>query len=128
MGGVSGHLRQGVAVERPLEHGPGDFLERPHLRPREAEPGKPVGACPNEALRRERVVGGGQPSPDRAGARRRQLLGNDDGGKAGKPARPAAQRQGAGARRDGPQPRVDRDEHVKSGGDIGLGVDAGVQC
>ena len=124
MGGIGRHVRQRVAIERAARDGPGDLLEGADLGRRQAEPGEPVGARPDQGLRGERIVGGGEPSPDRAGARGRKLLGHHDAGDSRKAAGAAPQRQGSGDGRHLGKPGIGREQRAKAGGDIGFGVDA----
>ena len=91
---------------------------------RQAEPGEPRGARPDQGLRREGIIGVREPSPDRVGARGGELLRHHDAGKPGKAAGTPAQRQPASHGRDRHEAGVGREQHCQSVFDIGFGLDA----
>ena len=126
MCGIRRHIRQRFAIEYTAGDGPGDLLEGADLRSRQTEPTEPVGSRFYQALWGERIIGGGEPTPDRTGARGRKLLGDHNAGYSGKSPRPSPQRQGSGDGRHLGKPRVGRNQRVKPCGDIGFGVDAAV--
>ena len=80
--------------------GAGDFLERADFRRRQSEPRQPRRTRPHDGRRRERIECGGEPRPDRVGARGRQLLRHDRGGKPGEAVRPPPQRRPPGCRHE----------------------------
>ena len=111
-----GRLRLGDAegseVEAPFEDRLGDGAERAHLRrgePAQAQIG--VRRIANGARVQYRRKPRLEPTEDRVGARRRDLLGDDDRGEAGKPRLAAAQaRHRAGSMQFRHERRVERGE------------------
>ena len=124
MCGIGRHVRQRLAIEGAAGDGPGDLLEGADFRRRQAKPGESVGARPDQGMGGERIIGGREPPPDRAGARGRKLLGNHNAGDPGKTAWAAPQRQGSGDGDHLGKPGIGRDQRAKAYGDIGFGVDA----
>ena len=122
--GIGRHIGQRLAIEHTAGDGPGDLLQRADFRPRQAEPGKPVSSRLYQALWGERIIGGGEPPPDRTGARSRKLLGDHYAGYSGKSSRSAPQRQGSGDGRHLGKPGIGCDQRAKACGNIGFGVDA----
>src|SRR5207244_1800793 len=70
----------------------------------------------------ERIEHRGEPAPDRRRARGRELLGDDDRSEPGKAALAAAQRRRTGDRQNVRKTRIELDQRLRRGVQIGLGM------
>jgi hypothetical protein len=79
-GGKSGvrlvrrYVRELCKIDLAFLDRAGDGFERADFRTRQAKPRQPRRPCAKDRRRLERIECRGQPSPDRAGTRDRQLL------------------------------------------------------
>ncbi len=126
VGGVGGKLGEARELKLAALDGAGDRLEGTDLGRGEAEPRQASRPGAQDGLRLERVERRFEASPDRVGARGRQLLRHDDGGKPREAVRPPSQRRPPCRGQDCDEPWIGQAQRRKAGVEIGIGMNVGL--